>query len=61
MPSQKPILKSDPSTSKNYSYELGTVALRFSLRTDIKGDMKAFLEILAQATADITKDLKAIE
>ncbi len=61
MASQKPTLKTTPTTTKNYAYELGTVALRFSLRTDIKGDMKAFLEILSHAMADINKDLKAIE
>lgn len=49
------------TTSKNYDYAQGKVTLRFSLRTDIKQEMKDFLELLGIAQRQIEEDLKGLK
>jgi len=61
MADDKKILKTENTTSKNFSYKLGAVALSFSLRTDIKQELKDFKELLVRALEDVTEELKSYE
>lgn len=54
----KKILQTNNTTSKNFSYSKGDVSLNFSLRTDIKQQLKDFLEILKVAIKDVEEQLK---
>ncbi len=59
MKGEKNILRTENTTSKNYAYTKNNCRLAFSLRTDIKGEMKDFLELLEAAIIEVTNDLKA--
>lgn len=45
---------------KNYVYEFDGVKLDFTLRQDIKGEMVAFMEMMARAMKDIERDLESV-
>jgi len=45
------------TTSKTYSYQLGGVALNFTLRTDEKREMRDFLVLLKRAVEEVATDL----
>jgi len=51
-------IKTDNTTSKNFSYSKGKVGLNFNLRTDIKQEMKDFLELLEVAQKEVKEELK---
>ena len=51
-------VKTNNTTSKNFSYSKGSVSLNFSLRIDIKQELKDFLELLKVAQEEITKEIK---
>lgn len=53
MKNQKNILQIDNTTSKNFSYKKGDVSLIFSLRTDIKTQLKDFAELLKVALREV--------
>lgn len=46
-------------TSKQYRYNKGAVNLNFSLRSDIKSEMRDFIELLKKATVEVEADLAA--
>ena len=53
----KNIIKSESTTSRAFDYSYGNVTLKFSLRTDIKTDMKDFLVLLEKAVSDVKEEL----
>lgn len=54
----KNTIKKDTTDTRAFSYSKNKVQLNFSLRTDIKSEMKDFRELLLQAVEDINKELK---
>lgn len=54
----KKTLITNNTTTKNFSFSKGNVALNFNLRTDIKGDLKDFLELLKVAVENVEKEIK---
>lgn len=54
---QKKILQTNNTTSKSFNYQKGDVSLAFSLRTDIKQQMKDFQELLTVAQKDLKEEL----
>ena len=57
----KKILKKDHMNSRTFRYNLGEVSLTFSLRTDIKQNMKDFLELLVAAQEEVKEELDKIK
>lgn len=51
-------LKRNNTTSKNFDYQKGSVGLKFSLRTDIKQELKDFLELLKTAVEEVEEEIK---
>lgn len=60
MPSKnnKPVLQTTTVARKDFNYNIGDIRLNFQLRTDIKGELKAFREMLVRATEDVDKELE---
>jgi len=54
-------VKNNNTEMKNYSYEKNKITLKFSLRTDIKHQMKDFLELLKTAQVEVENDLKKLK
>lgn len=50
--------KSEQVTNKTFSYSRGKCNLNFTLRTDIKSELKDFLEILKVAQNEVIKELE---
>ena len=50
-------VKINNTTSKNFSYSKGRVSLNFSLRTDIKQELKDFIELLKVAQEEVNKEI----
>lgn len=57
----KKILQSVTETKKVFSYELDGVSINFTMRTDIKKELKAGVQILERAIADFKKELDAMQ
>lgn len=57
----KPVLKAEQFEKKEYAYNMGGIELRFTLRTDIKQQMKLFIEMMERAREDIMKDLAKLD
>jgi len=53
MKNQKDILRTTSTLSKTFDYSKGNCNLNFSLRTDIKTELKDFLEILKYAIKEV--------
>jgi hypothetical protein len=53
-------VKNNNTVMKNYSYEKNKITLSFNLRTDIKHQMKDFLELLKVAQKEIEEDLSKL-
>lgn len=51
-------VKSDNTTTKKFSYSKGKVSLNFTLRIDIKNELKDFLELLKVAQKEVESELK---
>ena len=51
-------IKKENKTTKNFNYTKGKVSLSFSLRIDIKNELKDFLELLKVAQKEIEEELK---
>ena len=51
-------IETNNTTFKNFSYSKGKVSLNFSLRTDIKQELKNFLELLKVAQEEVLEELK---
>lgn len=54
----KLVLQRTPTETKKYAYAQGNVTLDFKLRTDIKAELKDFLNLLRAAVEDVTEDLE---
>jgi len=57
----KKIVKTNNTTSKNFDYSKGDVSLKFSLRTDIKQQLKDFSEILKVAILEVDNEIAKID
>jgi hypothetical protein len=53
----KNTIKKDTTDTRAFTYSKNKVQLNFSLRTDIKSELKDFRELLLQAVEDINKEL----
>ena len=51
-------VKTNNTIQKNFSYSKGSVSLSFSLRTDIKQELKDFIELLKIAQEEVNKEIK---
>lgn len=54
----KNILQSTNTESKTWNHTKGNVQLNFTLRVDIKEEMKAFVELLKTAQANVEAELQ---
>ena len=54
----KNTIKKETTETRAFTYPKNKVQLNFSLRTDIKSELKDFKELLLQAVEDINKELK---
>lgn len=50
-------IQNNTTTQKNFSYSKGKVSLGFNLRTDIKDDLKDFLELLKVAILEVENEI----
>ena len=57
---RKPLVQNH-STSKTFDYARGEVALKFTLNTDKKNELRDFKELLEKAVADVSEELKPKE
>ncbi len=53
----KNTIKKETTDTRAFTYSKNKVQLNFSLRTDIKSELKDFRELLLQAVEDINKEL----
>lgn len=56
----KNIIKSDSTRSRNFNYSKGACTLNFTLRTDVKIELKDFLELLKVAMKDVEEEIKNV-
>jgi hypothetical protein len=54
----KKALVSNSSTNRNFSYSKGKVSLAFTLRTDIKDELKIFKELLEVAILEVKEEIE---
>lgn len=57
----KGILTSGQTAQKTFEYELDGVKFSFTMRVDVKTQLKAGIEILKKAQADFEAELKTIK
>ena len=57
MSNKKKILERSNTESKTFNYVKGDVSLNFTLRTDIKQQLKDFLECLEVAVKEVKEEL----
>ncbi|HBT75059.1 TPA: hypothetical protein DEB29_03605 [Candidatus Wolfebacteria bacterium] len=50
-------VQADHTTSRNFGFKKGNVALNFQLRTDIKTDLKDFRECLTAAVDEVDREI----
>ena len=50
-------IKTNNTTQKNFAYKKGDVNLSFTLRTDIKTELKDFVELLKVALKEVTDEI----
>lgn len=55
---EKYYVKKEHETMKNFSYSKGGVVLKFTLRVDIKKELKDFLELLREAEKGVEGEIK---
>lgn len=58
---KKTIIQTNNTTNKNFFYSKGRVSLNFTLRNDIKQDLKDFLELLQRSVQDVESEIKNIK
>lgn len=58
---QNKILLATNESKKTFNYELNGVNINFILRTDVKKELKAGIEILERAIEDFKKELLTIK
>jgi hypothetical protein len=55
-----PKLERTSVTRKQFDYKIGNVTLNFSLRNDVKQELRAFQEILTAAQKDVQDEINKI-
>ena len=60
MPKKFNVIKNNSTTSKNFSFSKGVVSLNFTLRNDVKTELKDFLELLKVAQVEVTNELNKL-
>lgn len=60
MGKNKKIVETNNTTNKSFSYKKGGVTLNFTLRNDIKTELKDFLELLKVAQIDVEEEIKKV-
>lgn len=55
---RKTTIQNDTTTSKNFSYKKGNCSLKFTLRTDVKTELKDFKELLEVAILEVNKEIE---
>jgi len=50
-------VKTNNTIQKNFSYSKSNISLNFSLRTDIKQELKYFIELLKIAQEEVIKEI----
>lgn len=60
MPDLKIIEKDEQQLRKNFGYTKDGISLKFTLRVDVKKELKAFLELMAEAKQDIEKEIEKL-
>lgn len=53
--------KRNNKVTKDFDYSQGDVSLRFSLRIDVKKEMKDFVELLKVAIQEVEEELKKLQ
>lgn len=56
----KTFLERKHTDNKDFSYQKGVCKLTFSLRTDIKQELKDFKEMLEAAIIDVDEEIKKV-
>ncbi len=56
---QKNITKRDHTDRRQFAYSRNNVNLSFTLRTDIKQELKDFAELLKEAEKDVLQELNS--
>ena len=54
------VIKNNSTTSKNFSFSKGAVSLNFTLRNDVKTELKDFAKLLKVAQEEVNKKLTKI-
>lgn len=54
---KKGVVSREFTQSRQFAYQKGGVSLSFSLRTDIKQEMKDFVECLEAAITDVKEEI----
>lgn len=54
----KNVTQRDHTQQRNFGYKRNNVQLAFTLRVDIKQELKDFLELLKVATEEVTAELE---
>ena len=54
-------LKKSQEDKRTFNYEQDDVKLNFTLRTDVKRELVAFLDLLNEAKVDIEKVIKSFD
>ena len=55
------VVKRNNVERKEYSYQLGNITLKATLRSDVKEEMKNFLKLMEAAAVDINKQLDKLK
>jgi len=58
---QKKIIVKGSSLKREFSYAKGTVTLNFTLRIDVKQELKDFKDLLLEGVKDIDTQIKNID
>ena len=54
----KGLLRSEHIQRREFSYAIDDVTLNFTLRTDVKVELKKFSKLLEQAVKDVNEEIK---
>lgn len=57
----KQTIQSNNIQRKEFNYEKNGVKLNFTLRTDVKGELNIFKELMLRGVEDINTELKKID
>ena len=60
MPKKFNVIKNNSTTSKNFSFSKGVVSLNFTVRNDVKTELKDFLELLKVAQGEVSNEINKL-